>query len=261
MTSLTYSSYLKVEELLALQQPQSEGPEHDEVLFIIIHQVYELWFKELLHELDYVQQAFRKNNTARVLQTLKRVLVIFKTLIAQIDVLETMTPLEFLAFRGRLDSASGFQSAQFRAIEFALGYKRRALIQQLPADAEMRRQLEERFQQPSLWDSFLHYLARSGYPVPAHLLTRDVTQPYQPSLDVQRFLIEVYRYDLTVTQVCERLLDLDESIQEWRYRHVKMVERTIGTRQGTGGSAGVEYLKTTLFKPLFPDLWAIRTQL
>ncbi len=261
MTALTYSSYLQIDELLALQRCQSEGPEHDEMLFIIIHQVYELWFKQLLHEIDYVQQAFEANNTARVLQTLKRVLLIIKTLIAQIDVLETMTPLDFLAFRGRLDSASGFQSGQFRELEFTLGLKRPHILLHFPDGSAMRRRLETRYRQPTLWDSFLHFLTHGGYAVPSDVLARDVSKPYQPSPEVQMCLLGVYRHDLNLTQICERLVDLDEGLQDWRYRHVKMVERTIGTRHGTGGSSGTDYLMTTLFQPLFPDLWAIRVKL
>ncbi len=259
MTSVTYSSYLRLDELLMLQQRQSE--EHDEMLFIVIHQVYELWFKQILHELDYVQQAFRGGDTARVLQTLRRILVILKTMIAQIDVLETMTPLEFETFRGRLESASGFQSGQFRELEFALGLKRGPVLHGFPEGTEMRRRLESRYQQPALWDSFLQFLAGSGYSVPSHVLSRDFTEPYVPTPEVQTSLIDVYRHDLNVTQVCERLIDLDEGLQEWRYRHVKMVERTIGTKHGTGGSSGVKYLRTTLFRPFFPDLWEIRSEL
>ncbi|MHB8750077.1 MAG: tryptophan 2,3-dioxygenase [Aggregatilineales bacterium] len=261
MDSLTYSNYLKIEELLSLQQPQSEGPEHDEMLFIVIHQVYELWFKEILHEIDFVQTAFYQKNTARILQTLKRILTIVKTMVAQIDILETMTPLDFLTFRARLGSASGFQSFQFRELELALGLKRHSVMLNYPEDSMMYKRLETRYQQPSLWDAFLFFLADNGCSISPVLLTRDVTQPSAPSPEVQKCLIEVYRNDLNLTQICERLIDLDEGLQEWRYRHVKMVERTIGTKHGTGGSAGVEYLKNTLFKPFFPDLWLIRTEL
>ena len=261
MESLTYSSYLKIEELLSLQQPQSDGPEHDEMLFIIIHQVYELWFKEILHELDFMQAAFGQKNPARVLQTSKRILTIVKTMVAQIDVLETMTPLDFLTFRQRLGSASGFQSVQFRELEFLLGFKRRSVMLHYPEDSAMRHRLEMRYHQPSLWDTFLRFLADNGWPIPAAILGRDVTQPTEPSPEVQKCLVEVYRNDLNLTQACERLIDLDEGLQEWRYRHVKMVERTIGTKHGTGGSTGVDYLKDTLFKPFFPDLWMIRTEL
>jgi tryptophan 2,3-dioxygenase len=182
-------------------------------------------------------------------------------MVAQIDILETMTPLEFLSFRHRLESASGFQSHQFRELEFVLGHKRRAVLVYYPEDTPARRQLEQRYQQPTLWDAFLYYLAANGYPVPPELLARDVTQPNQPSPEVQKILIDIYRNDPIRAPVCERLVDFDEGVQEWRYRHIKMVERTIGTKPGTGGSAGVGYLQTTLLKPVFPDLWAIRTEL
>ena len=258
---LTYASYLKVDELLALQQPQSEGPEHDETLFIIVHQVYELWFKEILHELDHLHDLLAQNDGARAQHTLKRVLTILKLLVAQLDVLETMTPLEFLSFRARLESASGFQSYQFRELEFALGHKRRSMVEHFPDGSEARRRLETRHAQPSLWDAFLHYLARHGYAVPQGLLTRDVTQPIQPSPEVQASLLAAYREDPAIAELCERLVDLDEGFQEWRYRHVKMVERTIGAKPGTGGSSGVQYLRMTLFHPLYPDLWVIRTEL
>ena len=258
---LTYSSYLKIDELLSLQQPRSEGPEHDETLFIIIHQVYELWFKEVLHELDYLQTNLLDNNTPPALHTLKRILTILKTMVAQIDILETMTPLDFLSFRDRLESGSGFQSAQFRELEFVLGVKSRKMLEHHPAGSAGRERLERRFAEPTLWDAFMRYLADNGWSIPDDVLNRDVTQPIEPSAKVQETLIDVYRKDRGTTQICERLVDFDEGLQEWRYRHVKMVQRTIGTKRGTGGSAGAEYLQTTLFKPVFPDLWAIRTEL
>ena len=258
---VTYSNYLKLDQVLSAQQPLSEGPEHDEMLFIIIHQVYELWFKQVLHELDYLQQRLVNNDTPRALHTLRRILTILKTMVAQIDILETMTPLEFLSFRHRLESASGFQSYQFRELEFVLGHKRRSILLHYPEETAARCRLELRYQQPTLWDAFLRYLAGKGYAVPPELLARDVSQPVEPSPAVQKILIEVYRNNPDLIQVCERLVDFDEGVQEWRYRHIKMVERTIGTKQGTGGSAGVKYLQTTLLKPIFPDLWAIRTEL
>ena len=259
--SLTYSNYLKLNQILSAQQPLSEGPEHDEMLFIIIHQVYELWFKEVLHELDFLTERLLNNDTPRILHTLKRILTVLKTMVAQIDILETMTPLEFLSFRHRLESSSGFQSSQFRELEFVLGYKRRGVLTHYPAEMPARRQLERRYHEPTLWDAFLCYLTANRYPVPSEMLARDVTQPIQPSPQIQKILIDLYRKDPTLTQVCERLVDLDEGVQEWRYRHIKMVERTIGTKQGTGGSAGVKYLETTLLRPIFPDLWAIRAEL
>ena len=258
---VTYSSYLKLDELLALQKPLSTGPEHDEMLFIIVHQVYELWFKEVLHELDYLQHLLARNDTPRALHTLKRILTILKVLVSQLDIIETMTPIEFLSFRDRLESGSGFQSPQFRELEFALGVKRRGMDERYPEGSEARRRLTARYAQPSLWDSFLRYLAGNGYDIPHEQLSRDVTQPVQASPDVQRVLIEIYRGNPMLTQICERLVDLDEGVQEWRYHHVKMVQRTIGTKMGTGGTAGAEYLATTLSKPVFPDLWEIRTEL
>src|SRR3989441_6936569 len=170
---VTYASYLKLDELLSLQQP---GPEHDETLFIVIHQVYELWFKELLHELNYLQQLLRANDRSRALHTFKRILTILKVLVAQIDILETMTPLEFLTFRDRLESGSGFQSFQFRALEFALGKKSQEAIGRYPDGSPARRLLEARYAQPGLWDAFLACLARNDYAVPKALLERDPPQ-------------------------------------------------------------------------------------
>src|SRR5262249_21730005 len=259
--ALTYSNYLKLDELLSLQRPVSEGPEHDETLFIVIHQVYELWFKELLHELDYLKALLLRQDAPRALATLKRILTILKVVVAQIDVLETMTPLEFLTFRARLESGSGFQSFQFRELEFALGAKDPAALARYPEGGDARRRLERRLAEPTVWDAFLRFLKSAGHAVPEEALARDVTQPIAPSPALQSTLIEVYRRDPLVSALCERLVDLDEGLQEWRYRHVKMVQRTIGTKRGTGGSAGAGYLMTTLNKPLFPDLWAIRTDL
>ena len=258
---VTYSSYLKLDELLALQQPLSDGPEHDETLFIVIHQIYELWFKEMLHELDYFQVQLAKRDLPRAFHTMKRVLTILKMLVAKIDILETMTPLEFLAFRERLESGSGFQSFQFRELECVLGVKSRATLERYPAGSDHRARVERRLHAPTLWDAFLTYLSLNGYPVPQRALERDVTRPIEPDIAIQRILVDVYRQNPTAALVCERLIDFDEGLMEWRYRHVKMVQRTIGTKRGTGGSAGAEYLMTTINKPAFPDLWAIRTEL
>ncbi len=258
---LTYASYLKIDELLALQQPLSDGPEHDETLFIVIHQVYELWFKQVLHELRYLAAAFRAGDTPAALATLKRVLTILKTLVAQVDILETMTPVSFNSFRYRLESASGFQSAQFRELEFLLGKKSPRVVDHYPAGTPGRARLEAAFEEPTLWDAFLRFLATWAYAIPAAALERDVRAPIEPDAAVQAALLEVYREHPVLAMVCERMVDFDEGLQEWRYRHVKMVERTIGSKRGTGGSEGAEYLKTTLFQPAFPDLWAIRSEL
>jgi tryptophan 2,3-dioxygenase len=259
--SVTYANYLQLDELLSLQQPRSDGPEHDELLFIVIHQVYELWFKELLHELDRVAMLLASDEPHRAQHTLKRILTILKVLVAQLDILETMTPLEFLSFRSRLEAASGFQSDQFRQIEFVLGAKSESAIARFAPDSRARTALERRLREPTLWDAFLHYLSREGYPVPAAHLTRDVTAPVSASREIQDILVDVYRRDPKTQGICERLVDLDEGFAEWRYRHVRMVERTIGVKPGTGGSSGAVYLRTTLGQNLFPDLWEIRSRL
>ncbi len=254
--AVTYASYLRVPELLALQVQRSagpDGPEHDELLFIVIHQVYELWFKEVRHELAAVQRALEAGDTDKALHLLNRVLKILKTLVAQVDVLETMTPLQFLSFRDRLESASGFQSAGFRAIEAMLGSRDLTAATAQPAGTSARALVESAQADRSVWDSFLMYLAGRRHPVPSDAAV--------PDERVQEVLVAVYRGDADAALVAERLVDLDEGVQEWRYRHVKMVERTIGTKTGTGGSSGVEYLRGTLFRPAFPDLWEIRSRL
>jgi tryptophan 2,3-dioxygenase len=258
---VTYPQYLQLEGLLGLQHPLSEGPEHDEMLFIVIHQVYELWFKQVLHETAHLQERLEAGDVPTALATFKRMLTILKVLVSQIDVLETMTPISFNSFRARLDTASGFESSQFRRLEFMLGHKRPGAATRYPEGTAERAGLDEAIARPSLWDSFLHLLARQGHGVPEALLSRDPAQPTSESPEVQEILLHIYHHDPLLAQVCERFVDLDEGLQEWRYRHVKMVERTIGTKRGTGGSTGAEYLRTTLFRPLFPDLWAIRVRL
>jgi tryptophan 2,3-dioxygenase len=259
--ALTYPDYLQLEALLALQRPLSAGPEHDEMLFIVIHQVYELWFKQILHELGGLRPSLLAGDTPTALSTLKRILTILKVLVSQIDVLETMTPISFNSFRDRLETASGFESAQFRELELTLGHKRESVARRYPEGSAERRRLEALLQQPSLWDCFLRYLVTRGYELPATVLERALHEPTAESAEVQEVLLRIYHGDPMVTQVCERFVDLDEGMQEWRYRHVKMVERTIGTKRGTGGSAGAEYLRTTVGRALFPDLWAIRVRL
>jgi tryptophan 2,3-dioxygenase len=174
---VTYTSYLRLDELLALQTPASGGEEHDETLFIVIHQVYELWFKQVLHELDLLGRALVENDRPLALATLKRVLTIFKTLVAQVDILETMTPVSFASFRHRLDTASGFQSFQFREIEVALGHRPPGLARRLAEGSPERRRVEERLARPSVYDAFLRFLAANGHPIPADVLARDVGGP------------------------------------------------------------------------------------
>lgn len=259
--TFTYSTYLRVQELLSLQEGVSVDditgePEHDETLFIIIHQVYELWFKQMLHEFDHIVGSIEADRISAARHHLKRVLKILKTLVGQIDVLETMTPLEFASFRSFLANASGFQSAQFREIEFVLGVKDRVQLDWFAGDEAAR--LEARFNAPTLWDAFAHHLHRRGFEIPAEVLERDVRLPIEANEALQAVIVEHY-VDDSFAGLCETLTDLDEGIQEWRYRHVVMVRRTIGTKPGTGGSDGAAYLATTLLKPAFPDLWAIRT--
>jgi tryptophan 2,3-dioxygenase len=257
--ALTYSSYLALDEVLAAQRPRSD--EHDEMLFIVIHQVYELWFKQLLHELAHLQRRLEAGEGPRALATVRRVLTILKTVVAQIDVLETMTTSQFATFRTRLDAASGFQSAQFRELEAVLGRRDDGALAAYDDDSPARARIAAAMGRRSLFDSYLRYLATQGLDVPASALARDATGPPETSEGVQRAILEAYRRDGEAAQVSERLVDLDEGVQEWRYRHVKMVERTIGDKMGTGGSSGAEYLRTTLFRPMFPDLWAVRSAL
>ncbi|MCC6278885.1 MAG: tryptophan 2,3-dioxygenase [Oligoflexia bacterium] len=258
--ALTYTSYLELEKLLNLQNPK-KPEEHDELLFIIIHQVYELWFKQVLHEVGAIENGFLANDISKVGAGFKRVLTILKTLVAQVDVLETMTPLSFASFRDRLESASGFQSIQFRELEAALGKRGgQAMLERYPVGDPMRTRMEKAFSRPSVYDCFLKMLQKRGFKIPNTILNRNVQESVTESKEVQDILLDIYKTNAELTLVCERLVDIDEGIQEWRYRHVKMVERTIGTKIGTGGSAGADYLKSTLFKPFFPDLWAIRAR-
>lgn len=261
---LSYGSYLRIGELLSLQQcrsvdPKTGQPEHDETLFIIIHQVYELWFKQVLHELDGFCRHLDADAPFKGGHQLKRVLKILKTLVSQLDVLETMTPLEFASFRPFLESASGFQSGQFRELEFLLGQVNASHLGDIDRDLDARARLERRLRAPTVWDAFVRFLARSGFDIPQSVVERDVTLPHEASRRVQAALVDIYRCDPALMEICELLTDFDEGFMEWRYRHVMMVQRTIGTKQGTGGSDGAAYLRSTIMRPAFPDLWAIRT--
>ena len=257
--ALTYSSYLALDEVLHAQRPRSD--EHDEMLFIVIHQVYELWFKQLLHELAHLQRRLEDVDTSHAMRALRRVLTILKVVVAQIDVLETMTPLQFTSFRARLEAASGFQSGQFRELEAVLGRRAPSMLTPYEKGSETRQRIEDAMSRRSLFDSFLHYLAGSGYDIQREYLDRDVRQQWAAAEPVQDVLVAVYRDDAGPSTVADLLVDVDEGMQEWRYRHVKMVERTIGAKSGTGGSAGAKYLASTLFHAVFPDLWAVRSRL
>ena len=260
MGNLSYSSYLRVEELLSLQNPVSAGPEHDEMLFIIIHQSYELWFRSVLHELSRTQHVMEAADLHGALALVGRVRTIMKALVSQVDILETMTPLQFNSFRDRLDSSSGFQSAQFREVEAVLGRRDPAMVGHLEQGSPARVRVEHAMSRRTLWDSTLALCASRGHDIPGTVLSRDVARHYEPSETVQDAIATAYRSDPELALLFERLVDLDEGLQEWRYRHVKMVERTIGTKSGTGGSSGAEYLRSTLFMAVFPDLWAVRNR-
>jgi tryptophan 2,3-dioxygenase len=237
---LSYGSYLKVPELLQLQDGLTEA--HDELLFIVVHQVYELWFKVLLHELEAARDAMFAGEAFAARHSLKRVKVIERLLVEQLEVLETMSPQDFLAFRSELAPASGFQSVQFRELEFLSGLKNPAYLKRLEADGEERARLERRLAEPTLWDAFLALVERLGSPSLEEVLRR--RQDHAELFDLS-----------------ESLVDHDEAFAHWRSRHVLMVEREIGGKTGTGGSAGVEYLRGTLDKRFYPELWELRSRL
>ena len=258
---LTYSDYLHVDQLLALQQPRSDPPEHDETLFIVVHQAYELWFKLLLHELDKVKTDLAAGRTYPAISTFKRLRTVMKVAVEQVDIVETLTPMSFASFRDRLDTASGFQSSQFRELEFVLGYKRADMLKYHPPGTPAHDRLTRRLNEPSVVDAFYQFLEFHGAPIPDHLKTRDRTQPTAPDETVEEAVLRLYKTQPDMEILFELMTDFDEGFQEWRYRHIKLVERTIGSKRGTGGSLGVEFLKRSLFHPVFPDLWAIRHRL
>lgn len=255
--SLTYTNYLKIDELLGLQELKSSPKEHDEMLFIIIHQTYELWFKQILHEFSKLTKEFKEGNTWTSIKVLRRILTIMKTIVSQIDILETMTPLEFNSFRKFLGQSSGFQSLQFRELEILCGLRSPLMKEAHEDSAQHLEIIDRRLNELTIWEGFCQYLTVKGYPV-APVRENDKGLIFNPSEKVQSVLIKLMKNDPEAALVAELLVDFDEGLQEWRYRHVKMVERTIGTKKGTGGSDGVAYLQKTLNRAIFPDLWAIR---
>jgi len=257
-----YGDYLHLDELLAAQQPVTAV--HDELLFIIQHQTSELWIKLLLHELDLAVQLVRTDRMKESFKIFARVAHIQRMLFEQWAVLETMTPSEYLQFRDALGKSSGFQSYQYRALEFVLGNKDANMIKPYLHEPRVHAELTARLAAPSLYDEFLRWLARRGYAVPADRVTRDFTQPYQGSAEV----LAVYRviYDdpeanYEAYDMCEKLVDVEERFQLWRFRHMTTVKRIIGFAQGTGGSSGVGFLKKALELTFFPELWDVRTHL
>ena len=258
--ALNYGTYLELSKLLDCQSPRSPE-EHDEMLFIIIHQAYELWFKQLLHEFDKVENDLSSNDLYGAIHTFKRMRTIVKVLVGQMDILETMTPMSFTSFRDRLETSSGFQSIQFRIFEFRLGYKRERMMGFFREADVFYEDLRAAYAGRTLVDHFHDFLQHRGVRIPSELQERDLTEPLPGNESVQRGILHLYKSEPDLAILFELMTDFDEGIQEWRYRHVKLVERTIGAKKGTGGSLGVEFLKQSLFLPAFPDLWAMRHEL
>lgn len=253
-TDLSYNDYLKVEELTALQMPLSKPAHHDELLFIIIHQAYELWFKLIIHELESAMEHMAKKEVLRAHHFVKRVVEIQKVLIQQIHILETMTPVEFLQFRENLMPASGFQSLQHREIEFMCGMKEERYFQFFQSRPDVIARLRARFDAPDLSSSFLTLANALGYTVP-------VIDTQEDRAAILEGLKTIYQYpsrDLPLYLLAESLVDLDQGLALWREHHVRMVERVIGFKKGTGGSSGVEYLRSQGAKKAFPYLWEVR---
>ena len=249
--SLSYGSYLKLDELLRLQRPLSDPPHHDEMLFIVIHQVYELWFKQLLHELDGAARALDRDDLLRARKHFRRIHTIQRLLEQQVDILETMAPQEFNQFRDHLNPASGFQSAQFRELEYACGLRRTDVLRWIELDDDQRARLERRSAAPSLYDRVKSLLRRRGLAVDS---SEELVESFR-----QIYSDEAAHYDLYL--LLEDLIEFDERFLLWRGRHVRMVERMIGQKQGTGGSPGAKYLEATLAHRFFPELWEVRTYL
>ncbi|HSI67530.1 MAG TPA: tryptophan 2,3-dioxygenase [Planococcus sp. (in: firmicutes)] len=260
--SMTYGEYLHLDQLLSAQDGVSGH--HDESLFIIIHQVSELWMKLILHELQSAITHIDKDDMQPAFKQLARVSRIQSQIIGGWDVLSTLTPAEYMEFRGDLGDASGFQSYQYRMIEFALGYKTSHVLKIYEKDPALLEQLTEAFQKPGLYDAAIQKLARSGFEIDQDVLERDVSAPYLPNDSVRRAWTTVYR-DVDeyweLYQLAEKLVDIEDWLQQWRFRHMKTVERIIGFKQGTGGSSGVNYLKKVLDQYFFPELWEIRTDI
>jgi len=256
----TYGDYLKLDVLLSAQQPVSQ--EHDEVAFIVIHHVQELWLKLVAHEIEAAMAAIRADHLPPAFKSLARVTRIQEQLIAAWDVLSTMTPADYLAFRSALGPASGFQSYQYRLVEFRLGAKDANMVLPHRHDAKAHAKLTAALNEPSLYDEALRILARRGQPVPPDVLHRDFSKPYVPNPAVRDIWLSIYRnaqahFDLY--ELAEELIDVEDWFQQWRFRHMKTVERIIGHKPGTGGSSGVGYLKTALERSFFPELWEVRT--
>ncbi|SDG48962.1 tryptophan 2,3-dioxygenase family protein [Dyella sp. 333MFSha] len=259
---LTYGDYLRLDKVLSAQEPRSNPPQHDEMLFIIQHQTSELWLKLLIHELDAALVHLRVDDVDRALKILARVKHIQHQLYEQWGVLETLTPTEYLQFRDVLGPSSGFQSLQYRIVEFVLGNKHADMLRVFEHDPLAHERLRATFEAPGLYDEYLRFLARRGHAVPSSVLQRDTSQPWQR----EPALLPVFKriYENTASHwpeyhLSEQLVDIEESFQLWRFRHMKTVERIIGFRTGTGGSSGVAFLRKALEQSFFPELIEVRT--
>ena len=262
--SMSYGDYLALDQLLSAQHPRSEPPQHDELLFIVQHQTSELWLKLLLHELRSARSLLTTDDLAPALKRLARVKRIQEVLIEQWGVLATLTPSEYAQIRPFLATSSGFQSWQYRAVEFLLGNKNIEMVRVFDHDAAAHDLLDTLLREPSLYDEFLRYLARRGYAVPPALLDRDWTLPHTLDAQLVHVFGEVYAAPAQhwgVYETCEELVDLEDNMQLWRFRHLKVVERTIGHKRGTGGSSGVDFLRRALDLTFFPELYAVRSEI
>ncbi|GIX34779.1 MAG: tryptophan 2,3-dioxygenase [Lysobacteraceae bacterium] len=261
---LTYDGYLQLDRLLSAQSPLSQPPHHDEMLFIIQHQVAELWLKLIVHELRAAIAHLRADDLGRAQKVLARVKQVQRQLLEQWAVLETLTPSEYAQFREVLGPSSGFQSYQYRTVEFLLGNKNEQMLRVFDYRPEIQAALREVFEAPSLYDEFLRHLARAGHAVPQQLLDRDVRRPHQPCpelIPVFRVIYEDPSGHWAAYALCEQLVDIEDAFQMWRFRHMKTVERIIGYKPGTGGSSGVAFLRQALDLTFFPELYEVRTVL
>lgn len=261
---LSYAGYLRLDVLLAAQQPRADPPQHDEMLFIIQHQVSELWLKLVVHELGAALAHLRADELGPMQKNLARIKQVQRQLFEQWAVLETLTPSEYLAFRPALGDASGFQSLQYRLVEFMLGNKNAQMVAVFDHDPPARERLEAALRAPSLYDEFLRHLHRRGHAVPADCVERDWSHPHARRPDLVPVLAAIYREPerhWDAYHLCELLIDLEQGFQLWRFRHMKTVERIIGYRRGTGGSSGVAFLKQALELSFFPELYEVRTAL
>lgn len=262
LNKMTYGDYLQLDALLSSQKRLSDH--HDEMLFIIIHQVSELWMKLILHELRAAIEAIERNDMDPAFKMLARVSKIQSQIIHAWDVLSTLTPSEYMEFRDKLGQASGFQSYQYRMIEFALGYKTDYIVKIYGKDPVLHEELKRALYAPSIYDVALKALARAGFPINPALLARDYSEPYEEDPTVEAAWLSVYQnvdQYWELYQLAEKLIDIEDWLQQWRFRHMKTVERIIGHKTGTGGSSGVTYLKKVLDHRFFPELWNIRTKL